>query len=148
MGPDLVVLQSNKGDFKEVQLQCGWYILLRQRIQSVRVCRLAGEDGRVALSSDTDTGANLGQSAGSRAIEARAAIATAQLRSISSSVGSTSSHGERIVAAIDGLIDDVMPELEAAEALTGGSKSGRSNGSAAVRPPVWVHTRSAAGALS
>lgn len=106
----------------------------------------------MALSSDTDTGANLGQSAGSRAIEARAAIATAQLRStvksISSSVGSTSSHGERIVAAIDGLIDDVMPELEAAEALTGGSKSGRSNGSAAVRPPVWVHTRSAAGAVS
>ena len=72
------------------------------------------------MSSDKDAGANLGQSAGARAIEARAAIATAQLRStvtsISSSVGCTSSHGERIVETIDDLIDDVMPELEAAEA--------------------------------
>lgn len=95
----------------------------------------------MALSSDKDAGANLGQSAGARAIEARAAIATAQLRttvtSISSSVGSTSSHGERIVETIDDLVDDVMPELEAAEALVAGGKSGRGE-SAASRSSVWV----------
>ncbi len=95
----------------------------------------------MALSSGKDTGANLGQSAGARAIEARAAIATAQLRttvtSISSSVGSTSSHGERIVETIDDLVDDVMPELEAAEALVAGDTSGR-GASAASRSSVWV----------
>ena len=105
-------------------------------------------DGRVALSSDKDAGANLGQSAGARAIEARAAIATAQLRStvtsISSSVGCTSSHGERIVATIDDLIDDVMPELEAAEALT----AGRGASGPASRPSVWVEAPSTAGASS
>ncbi|MCA4996145.1 hypothetical protein HWD35_15620 [Tsukamurella tyrosinosolvens] len=102
----------------------------------------------MALSSDKDAGANLGQSAGARAIEARAAIATAQLRStvtsISSSVGCTSSHGERIVATIDDLIDDVMPELEAAEALT----AGRGASGPASRPSVWVEAPSTAGASS
>ncbi|CAM3966531.1 hypothetical protein ACXYTP_20205 [Tsukamurella ocularis] len=104
----------------------------------------------MALSSEKETGANLGQSAGARAIEARAAIATAQLRStvtsISSEVGCTSPHGERIVETIDGLIDDVMPELEAAEALT---SSGRgAAGGSAPRPSLWVDTESTVGASS
>ncbi|WP_019201273.1 hypothetical protein [Tsukamurella sp. 1534] len=73
------------------------------------------------MGSENDRSADLGRSAGARAIEARAAIATAQLRttvtSISSSVGYTSPHGERIVETVEGLVGDVLPELEAAEAL-------------------------------
>ncbi len=95
------------------------------------------------MSSDKDGGANPGQSAGARAIEARAAIATAQLRttvqSISSTVGWTSEHGERIVETIDDLVDDVMPELEAAEALVAGRSSGRNSDSSS-RSSVWVDT--------
>ncbi|NMD58445.1 MULTISPECIES: hypothetical protein [Tsukamurella] len=107
----------------------------------------------MALSSDKDAGANLGQSAGARAIEARAAIATAQLRStvtsISSSVGWTSSHGERIVETIDGLIDDVVPELEAAEAITAAGRSGRAaDGGSTSRSSLWVETQSTVGASS
>lgn len=100
------------------------------------------------MDSDKDGGANPCQSAGARAIEARASIATAQLRStvksISTSVGFTSSHGERIVETIDELVDDVMPELEAAEALLTGAPAqvpGRATGGAqapraAARAPV------------
>ena len=66
------------------------------------------------------------------------------MTSISSSVGCTSSHGERIVATIDDLIDDVMPELEAAEALT----AGRGASGPASRPSVWVEAPSTAGASS
>ncbi|CAM3399765.1 hypothetical protein [Tsukamurella hominis] len=107
----------------------------------------------MALSSDKDAGANLGQSAGSRAIEARAAIATAQLRStvtsISSSVGFTSSHGERIVVTIEDLIDDVVPELEAAEALTAAGRSGRGgDGGSSPRSSLWVETPSTVSASS
>lgn len=107
----------------------------------------------MALSSDKDAGANLGQSAGARAIEARAAIATAQLRStvtsISSSVGCTSAHGERIVETIDDLVDDVMPELEAAEALTAAGRSGRGAASgSAPRSSLWVETPSTVSASS
>ncbi|MBS4099909.1 hypothetical protein [Tsukamurella paurometabola] len=106
----------------------------------------------MALSSEKDAGANLGQSAGARAIEARAAIATAQLRStvtsISSSVGWTSPHGERIVETIDDLVDDVMPELEAAEALTAARTSGRASDGPTSRPSLWVETQSTVGASS
>lgn len=107
----------------------------------------------MALSSDKDAGANLGQSAGSRAIEARASIATAQLRStvtsISSSVGCTSSHGERIVETIEDLVDDVMPELEAAEALTAAGRSGRGAASgSAPRSSLWVENPSTVSASS
>ncbi|SDR27705.1 hypothetical protein SAMN04489765_4475 [Tsukamurella pulmonis] len=106
----------------------------------------------MALSSDTDSSANLGQSAGARAIEARAAIATAQLRStvtsISSSMGSTSAHGERIVEAIDDLVDDVMPELEAAEALAQRNRAERPTSDQSARGSVWVHTPSTVGASS
>ena len=134
-----------------MQLQQEWYILLRQRIQSVRVCRLAGQDGRVALSSDKDSGANLGQSAGARAIEARAAIATAQLRStvksISSSVGCTSAHGQRIVDTIDDLVDDVIPELEAAEALAKRSER-RTDDAATGNSSLWVQGPSTMGVAS
>ncbi|MET9327278.1 hypothetical protein [Tsukamurella sp. NPDC003166] len=101
------------------------------------------------MGSDQDGDANLGQSAGARAIEARAAIATAQLRStvtsISSSVGSTSAHGERIVETIDDLIDDVIPELEAAEALTAAQASGRA---APSRSSVWVSAQQKVGSPS
>lgn len=108
----------------------------------------------MALSSDQDAGANLGQSAGARAIEARAAIATAQLRStvtsISSSVGSSSPHGERIVETIDGLIEDVMPELEAAEALSYRRSAERTSesSSSSARQSVWVDAPSTASPLS
>ncbi len=108
----------------------------------------------MALSSDQDAGANLGQSAGARAIEARAAIATAQLRStvtsISSSVGSSSPHGERIVEAIDDLVEDVMPDLEAAEALSYRRSAERTPGSSpsSARQSVWVDTSSTVGASS
>ncbi|TWS22440.1 hypothetical protein FK268_19710 [Tsukamurella sputi] len=107
----------------------------------------------MALSSDKDSGANLGQSAGARAIEARAAIATAQLRStvksISSSVGSTSAHGERIVETIDELIDGVIPELEAAEALAMRRRSERpSEDTSGSRSSLWVQAPSAMGVAS
>ncbi|TWS17912.1 hypothetical protein FK529_18195 [Tsukamurella asaccharolytica] len=100
------------------------------------------------MSSDEDVDANLGQSVGARAIEARAAIATAQLRStvtsISSAVGCTSSHGERIVEIIDELIDDVMPELEAAEALASGGAAVRRDAAAASPSSVWGEPDSSA----
>ena len=81
------------------------------------------------MGSERNRGADLGQSAGARAIEARAAIATAQLRStvtsISSSVGCTSTHGERIIETIDVLVDAILPELEAAEAMHSAGAPGR-----------------------
>ncbi|GAB3134253.1 hypothetical protein GCM10027289_25780 [Tsukamurella serpentis] len=73
------------------------------------------------MSDERDGDADLGRSAGARAIDARAAIATAQLRSTVTSIGSalgfSSAHGERIVDSVDELVAEVVPELEAAEAL-------------------------------
>lgn len=93
------------------------------------------------MSSEQDGSANLGQSAGARAIEARASIATAQLRStvksIGASVGCTSAHGERIVESIDDLIDDLLPELEAAEALHSDRSPGNGQASHA---SLWVQS--------
>lgn len=106
----------------------------------------------MAVVSDKDGDANPGRSAGARAIEARAAIATAQLRStvtsISASAGCTSAHGERIVATIEDLVDDVLPELEAAEALTVGAPGNRAGGVSASRGSVWVDNGSTSGTAS
>lgn len=75
-----------------------------------------------------------GQSIGARAIEARAAVATAHLRStvtsISSPVDPTSTHGRRITTAIDGLVAGVMPELEAAESMLRGEGASQHAGHA------------------
>lgn len=76
------------------------------------------------------------QSIGARAIEARAAIATAHLRStvtsISSAVDPTSAHGERIIAAIDGLVVGMAPALEAAENVLHGVATPQLGGGAPV----------------
>ncbi|CAM3957694.1 MULTISPECIES: hypothetical protein [Tsukamurella] len=77
-----------------------------------------------------------GQSIGARAIEARAAVATAHLRStvtsISSAVDPTSAHGARITSAIDGLVAGVMPELEAAESMLRGDNGSQHDGRSAL----------------